>query len=85
MKGIIGMFIGATLLASCSSYEPVADLRASKDAHLFQRDVYECERLALDAGGWYDWFPLQAKSDYSVMVDRCLKGRGHSIISANRT
>jgi len=83
VKTVIATVCGVFLMG-CSSYSPVADLRVSKDASLFQRDVMECENLVLDVGGWYSWYPLQPKSDYANMVDDCLTRRGHSIISANK-
>lgn len=63
------------ILAGCSSH-PVTDLRASGDqAQFYQRDVRECKDLAKEVA--WSW-----SFHYDRVVERCLKGRGHSILSA---
>lgn len=48
MKSRARMLIPAILLlaTACSSYQPVVDLKASKDAKTFQESVMECKYLA---------------------------------------
>ena len=65
-------------LTGCS-YNPVPDLRVSKTANFYQRDLRECEDLSTKASSTIDrWITT---SGYKKMVSRCLKGRGHSIIT----
>ena len=66
------------LLAGCS-HNPVVDLRVSKSANLYQRDLRECEDLSTQASSSIDrWI---STTGYKKMVYRCLKGRGHNIIT----
>ena len=70
------LFFLVLVLTGCS-YNPVVDLRASKDeAQLYQRDVMECKELAKQV----DWaiFPT-----YRMAVAKCLEGRGHSILNGS--
>ena len=70
------LFFLVLVLTGCS-YNPVVDLRASKDeAQLYQRDVMECKELAKQV----DWaiFPI-----YRMAVAKCLEGRGHSILNGS--
>lgn len=68
------MIILAASLTACS-YTPVVDLRASKEsAQLFQRDLMECKELAKQVD-----FTLSPY--YSIAVDNCLDGRGHSVLT----
>ncbi len=67
------VFIMAASLTACS-YNPVVDLRASKDeAQVYQRDLMECRELAKQID--YSIFPTNHKA-----VARCLAGRGHSVL-----
>ncbi len=71
MKKII---IASMMLAGCS-YQPVADLRVSGDkAQVYQRDVAECKSLAKEV-------TLSWTLGYHRVVDQCLRGRGHSVLS----
>lgn len=74
MRGLI--FIAAISVSACS-YTPVADLRASGDsAQLYQRDVAECRQLIKQARSiWHK--PLIGRDPW---LEKCLAGRGHSII-----
>ena len=64
----------AVSMTACS-YTPVVDLRASKEsAQLFQRDLMECKELAKQVD-----FTLSPY--YSIAVDNCLDGRGHSVLT----
>jgi len=64
-----------TLSASACSYTPVADLRASGDAaQLYQRDVNECRQLVKQSLG------IIAIDLSGKRLNKCLAGRGHSII-----
>ena len=63
----------AVLAAGCS-YTPVADLRVSADAAMYQRDVSECKQLVDQSLGLFQY-------DHNGMrLNECLRGRGHSII-----
>jgi hypothetical protein len=67
-------------LGGCS-YNPVVDLRVSADkAQLLDRDVMECRALTLKAGGWA-FKPIMEGSAYQRILNQCLKGRGHSVLS----
>jgi hypothetical protein len=62
-------------MAAGCSYTPVADLRASGDkAQVYQRDVTECKQLAKEVT--FSW-----SLGYHGVVDKCLDGRGHSILN----
>jgi hypothetical protein len=62
-----------SFLTACS-YNPVVDLRASRDeAQVYQRDLMECRELAKQVD--YSIFPTNHKA-----VARCLAGRGHSVL-----
>ncbi len=77
MRNII--IISALLVGGCA-YNPVVDLRASKDkAQLYDRDVMECRSLTLKAGGW-SFKPLLEGGAYQRILNQCLKGRGHSVL-----
>lgn len=70
------VFIIAVSMTACS-YTPVVDLRASKsEAQLYQRDLMECRSLARQVD--YPIFPT-----YMIAVNRCLEGRGHSVLNNN--
>ena len=72
-----GLILIITLLGSACSYAPVADLRASADkAQFYQRDLTECRALVKEARSIWD-APWSAKDPW---LDKCLAGRGHSII-----
>jgi len=65
-------------LTGCS-YNPVPDLRVSKTANLYQRDLRDCRELSVMASSSFDkWI---TSNTYKKMVSVCLKGRGHSIIT----
>jgi hypothetical protein len=66
-------FIIAASMTACS-YNPVVDLRASRDeAQVYQRDLMECRELAKQVD--FSIFPTNHKA-----VARCLAGRGHSVL-----
>ena len=68
------VMIISVLLAGCS-YTPVADLRASGDAaQLYQRDVAECKQLVDQSLSWMQY------DHGGLRLNKCLEGRGHSII-----
>ena len=61
------------ILAGCSSkYEPVVDLKASKNPSEFQMDWMGCE-----------WLANKYELDHAA-ESRCLTGRGHSIIGERK-
>jgi hypothetical protein len=66
------------LLGGCS-FKPVADLRVSKEANHYQRDLTECRSLATEASSTLD--KMITSVGYKRMVIKCLDGRGHSIIN----
>ncbi len=68
-----------SLLVSGCAFTPVADLRVSKEANHYQRDLTECRSLAEDASGAFD--RLYGTYSYKKMVMKCLGGRGHSILN----
>ena len=63
----------AVLAAGCS-YTPVADLRVSADAAMYQRDVSECKQLVDQSLGFMQY------DHNGLRLNECLRGRGHSII-----
>jgi hypothetical protein len=66
--------MAAASLTACS-YNPVVDLRASKDeAQLYQRDLMECRELAKQVD--FTIFPTYRKA-----VNNCIEGRGHSVLN----
>ena len=72
MRGLI--FIAAISLSACS-YTPVADLRASgESAQLYQRDLAECKQLVDQSLSWLQY------DHGGLRLNKCLEGRGHSII-----
>ncbi len=72
MRWVIVM--AAASLTACS-YNPVVDLRASKDeAQLYQRDLMECRELAKQVD--FTIFPTYRKA-----VNNCIEGRGHSVLN----
>ena len=73
--GIAG-FLLAFLLVSCASYQPIADLKASKNANDFQEDRQHCKLLIKEEfnafySAWYD----------RELLSRCLNGRGHNVLN----
>ena len=60
-------------LAACSSWEPVIDLKASKEPRTAQEDWMECEWLAKKYASYGSQDPMTAK---------CLGGRGHSVLNS---
>ena len=70
------ILISALLLVGCSSYRPIADLKASKNANHFQEDRQHCKLLIKEEfnafyAAWYD----------RELLARCLNGRGHNILN----
>jgi len=67
------------VIASGCSYNPVVDLRVSEDkAQLYQRDLLECRSLIRhNASGVYPF----NDGVRNKMLDKCLSGRGHSVLS----
>ena len=64
------------LLVSCASYQPIADLKASKNANYFQEDRQHCRLLIKEEfnafyAAWYD----------RELLSRCLNGRGHNVLN----
>ena len=64
------------LLVGCASYQPIADLKASKDANSFQEDRQHCRLLIKEEfnafyAAWYD----------RELLSRCLNGRGHNVLN----
>ena len=64
------------LLVSCAAYQPIADLKASKNANYFQEDRQHCRLLIKEEfnafyAAWYD----------RELLSRCLNGRGHNILN----
>lgn len=70
---MIRVFTIAVLAAGCS-YTPVADLRVSADAAMYQRDVSECKQLVDQSLGLFQY------DHHGMRLNECLRGRGHSII-----
>lgn len=66
------ILIAATLLTACTKYEPIVDLKASKNPGEFQTDWQQCESLSekydLGHGG----------------ETACLKGRGHNVLGERK-
>ena len=63
-------------MIGCETYEPLIDLKASKEgkAKHAQEDHMECEWLIEKfTEGWF--------KDDAEMVRKCLGGRGHSVIN----
>ena len=68
----------AFMLSACS-YQPVVDLRASGGkAEYYQRDLNECRQIIKDSRGW---FVIPGEPIDKAMVNKCLTGRGHSVLS----
>ena len=68
----------AIALVGCTRYEPIVDLRASKDnAQLFQRDLNECRQLVEPAKSIWT---LGDEIWVQKMINNCLEGRGHSVL-----
>ena len=64
------------LLTSCASYQPVTDLKASKNANDYQEDKHHCRLLIKEEfnafyAAWYD----------RELLSRCLNGRGHNVLN----
>lgn len=75
MNKIIFLF-ATLLLVGCAGYQPVADLRASKDANSYQEDRQHCRLLIKEEfnafyAAWYD----------RELLSRCLNGRGHNVLN----
>ena len=67
------------VIASGCSYNPVVDLRVSEDkAQLYQRDLSECRQLIKQNRSI---FQLPNDRKEQTMLDNCLSGRGHSVLS----
>ena len=60
------------LLAGCSKYEPVVDLKASKNPGEMQVDWQQCE-----------WLANKYDLDHSAETT-CLRGRGHNVIGERK-
>lgn len=73
------IIIISTLLVGGCAFNPIADLRVSKQANLYQRDLTECRGLAEEASSVID--RIYGTYGYKKMVMKCLSGRGHSIIN----
>jgi len=77
MKKIVGLMIVGTL-AGCAggTYKPLVDFRASgADAQYYQRDLMECTAIVDDHVSKFNL-------GYHKAIDRCLTGRGHTVLSA---
>ena len=64
------------LLVGCASYQPIADLKASKNASNYQEDKHHCKSLIKEEfnafyAAWYD----------RELISRCLNGRGHNVLN----
>ena len=70
------LLLAATLLTACSG-KPIVDLRGSGDtAHLYQRDLHECQLIIDDNRSiWHK--PLLGTDP---MLEKCLENRGHSVL-----
>ena len=67
------------VIASGCSYNPVVDLRVSEDkAQLYQRDLSECRQLIKQNRSI---FQLPNDRKEQTMLDNCLSGRVHSVLS----
>jgi len=60
------------LFAGCAKYEPIVDLKATKNPQLFQEDWMECE-----------WLKNKYDLDHEAET-KCLQGRGASIIGEHK-
>ena len=68
--------LALSLLVGCASYQPIPDLKASKNANTFQEDKHHCKMLIKEEfnafySAWYD----------RELLSRCLNGRGHNILN----
>ena len=63
-------------ITGCRTYEPLNDLKASKEgkAKHAQEDHMECEWLI-------DRYAKGLFTDDTEMIRKCLDGRGHSVIN----
>jgi len=73
-KIIIVLFV--FLLVGCASYQPVTDLKASKNANNYEEDKQHCRLLIKEEfnafyAAWYD----------RELLSRCLNGRGHNVLN----
>lgn len=68
----LGILAALLVLGACSRYEPVVDLKASKDPREFQESWMSCEWLT-------DKYDLSHEA-----ISNCLKGRGFSIIGERK-
>lgn len=67
---LVGALVALT--TACSRYEPVVDLKASKNPGEFQVDWQQCE-----------WLTDKYGLDHSAET-QCLKGRGHAVIGERK-
>tara|TARA_Y100000401_G_C8215371_1_gene170566 strand:+ start:328 stop:576 length:249 start_codon:yes stop_codon:yes gene_type:complete len=76
MKKLSLILLASMMLVGCASYNPVADLKASKNANSFQEDRQHCKLLIKEEfnafyAAWYD----------RELLSRCLNGRGHNVLN----
>jgi hypothetical protein len=69
---IIILIICAVLMLGCAKYEPVVDLKASKNPGEMQVDWQQCE-----------WLANKYDLDHSAETT-CLKNRGHNVIGERK-
>lgn len=72
MKRFACIIVLAALAACSSKYDPVIDLKASKNPGDAQMDTMGCEWLV-------DRYELE-----DAAVQRCLEGRGHSVLGMRK-
>ena len=75
MKKLISI-LALNFLVGCAAYQPIPDLKASKNANSFQEDKHHCKMLIKEEfnafyAAWYD----------RELLSRCLNGRGHNILN----
>lgn len=73
MVRTVSMVVALLALAACSAWEPVIDLKASKNPSEAQMDWMGCEWLAKKYSSYGSEEPMTAK---------CLSGRGHSVLNS---
>ena len=75
MKNLI-FIIPLLTLIGCGTYEPLIDLKASKEgkAKHAQEDHMECEWLI-------ERYAEGLFTDENEMIRKCLDGRGHSVLN----
>lgn len=70
MRYLLILFLGAC------SYNPLVDMRASgSKAQYLQRDIMECREIMKPISK-IQWLPRHHK-----VMNKCLSGRGHSVLS----